>query len=136
MAIAGGHVGMLLNCLKLFVVDLPTQLPVVAWSAGAMSLTERVVLYNDRGPSGVIGSEVWDRGLGRAPRIVAMPHARRRLQMNDPSVLRVLVRRFGDARCLLLDDGATVSLGPNGELPAEARIISDDGLVHTLQENS
>ena len=56
--------------------------------------------------------------------------------MNDPSVLRVLVRRFGDARCLLLDDGATVSLGPNGELPAEARIISDDGLVHTLQENS
>ena len=135
IAIAGGHVGLLLRCLKLFEVNLPTHLPVVAWSAGAMSLTERVVLYNDRGPSGVVGSEVWDRGLGRAPRIVAMPHARRRLQINDPMVLRVLARRFGDARCLLLDDGATVALGPNGELPAEARVIGDDGLVHTLQDN-
>ena len=136
IAIAGGHVGLLLRCLKLFAVELPPQLPVVAWSAGAMSLTERVVLYNDRGPSGVTGSEVWDRGLGRAPRIVAMPHARRRLQMDDPMVLRVLVRRFADARCLLLDDGASVALGPNGELPAEARVISDDGLVHTVQDPS
>jgi len=135
IAVAGGHVGLLLHCLKLFEVTLPAQLPVVAWSAGAMSLTDRVVLYNDRGPSGVIGSEVWERGLGRAPRIVAMPHARRRLQMDDPRVLRVLARRFGDARCLLLDDGATVPLGPDGELPAEARIISDDGFVHTVGES-
>ena len=135
IAIAGGHVGQLLRCLKLFEVNLPPQLPVVAWSAGAMSLTERVVLYHDRGPSGVVGSEVWDRGLGRAPRIVAMPHARRRLRMDDPMVLRVLARRFGDARCLLLDDGARVVLGPNGELPAGARVIGDDGIVHSFGEN-
>jgi hypothetical protein len=134
IAIAGGHVGVLLRCLKLFEVDLPPRLPVVAWSAGAMSLTERVVLYHDRGPGGVVGSEVWDRGLGRAQRIVAMPHARRRLLMDDPMVLRVLARRFGDARCLLLDDGARVALGPKGELPAEARVIGDDGVVHSLGE--
>ena len=109
--------------------------PVVAWSAGAMSLTDRVVLYHDRGPSGVVGSEIWDRGLGRAPRIVAMPHARRRLQMDDPMLLRVLARRFGDARCLLLDDGARVVLGPNGELPDEARVIGDDGIVHSFGES-
>jgi hypothetical protein len=135
IAIAGGHVGLLLRCLKLFEVNLPPQLPVVAWSAGAMSLTERVVLYHDRGPSGVVGSEVWDRGLGRVPRIVAMPHARRRLYLDDPMVLRVLARRFGDARCLLLDDGARVVLGPNGELPAGARVIGDDGIVHLLGES-
>jgi hypothetical protein len=134
VAIAGGHVGVLLRCLKLFEVDLPRQLPVVAWSAGAMSLTDRVVLYNDRGPSGVVGSEVWDRGLGRAPRIVAMPHARRRLKMDDPTVLQVLVRRFGDARCLLLDDGARVDVGPDGELPAGARVIGEDGVVHRVGE--
>ena len=136
LVIAGGHVGLLLRCLKLFEVDPPPEVPVVAWSAGAMSLTERVVLYNDRGPSGVVGSEVWDRGLGRAPRIVAMPHARRRLRMDDPMVLRVLARRFGDARCLLLDDGARVALGPNGELPTGARIIGDDGIVHSVEEDS
>ena len=88
------------------------------------------MLYNDLGPSGVVGSEVWDRGLGRAPRIVAMPHARRRLRMDDPMVLRVLARRFGDARCLLLDDGARVDLGPDGALPDGARVIGDDGVVH------
>jgi hypothetical protein len=134
VAIAGGHVGQLLRCLKLFDVNPTPEQPVVAWSAGAMSLTDRVVLYHDRGPSGVVGSEIWDRGLGRAPRIVAMPHARRRLQMDDPMLLRVLARRFGDARCLLLDDGARVVLGPNGELPDEARVIGDDGMVHSFGE--
>ena len=136
LAIAGGHVGLLLQCLKLFDVSPPPELPVVAWSAGAMSVTERVVLYNDLGPSGVVGSEVWDRGLGRAPRVVAMPHARRRLRMDDPAVLRVLARRFGDARCLRLDDGARVDLGPDGELPGGARVIGDDGLVHTVGETT
>jgi len=135
VAIAGGHVGQLLRCLKLFDVNPAPEQPVVAWSAGAMSLTDRVVLYHDRGPSGVVGSEIWDRGLGRAPRIVAMPHARRRLQMDDPMLLRVLARRFGDARCLLLDDGARVVLGPNGELPDEARVIGDDGMVHRFGES-
>ncbi len=135
VAIAGGHVGQLLRCLKLFDVNPAPEQPVVAWSAGAMSLTDRVVLYHDRGPSGVVGSEIWDRGLGRAPRIVAMPHARRRLQMDDPMLLRVLARRFGDARCLLLDDGARVVLGPNGELPDEARVIGDDGMVHSFGES-
>ena len=132
IAIAGGHVGLLLQCLKLFEVGPAPELPVVAWSAGAMSLTERVVLYNDRGPSGVVGAEVWDRGLGRAPRIVAMPHARRRLRMDDPMVLRVLARRFGDARCLLLDDGAAVEVSPDGELPAGARVIGEDGHLRTF----
>jgi len=134
IVIAGGHVGVLLRCMTLFQVNPPPELPVVAWSAGAMSLTDRVVLYNDRGPSGVTGPEVWDRGLGRAPRIVAMPHARRRLRMDDPMVLQILARRFDDARCLLLDDGARVDLGPNGELPAGARVIGDDGVVHSLAE--
>ena len=132
MVIAGGHVGLLLRCLQLFDIDPPAELPVVAWSAGAMALTDRVVLYNDRGPSGVVGSELWDRGLGRAPRVVALPHARRRLRMDDPSVLRVLVRRFADARCVLLDDGARVDIGTAGELPAGARVIGEDGRVHEL----
>ena len=132
VAIAGGHVGTLLRCLQLFAIALPADRPVVAWSAGAMALTDRVVLYNDRGPSGVVGAEVWDRGLGRVPHVVAMPHARRRLRMDDPSVLQVLVRRFADARCLLLDDGARIDLGPTNELPDGARLIGADGRVHEL----
>jgi hypothetical protein len=132
LAIAGGHVGILLRCLKLFAVQPPADLPVVAWSAGAMALTDRVVLYNDNGPQGRQGAELWDRGLARVHGVVAMPHARRRLRMDDPMILRVFVRRFRDASCLLLDDGSRVDLGPDGALPDGARMLSDYGTVGTV----
>jgi hypothetical protein len=47
-------------------------------------------------------------------------------------VLRVLVRRFANARCLLLDDGARVELGTDGELPVGAPMLSDYGTVGTM----
>ena len=65
LAIAGGHVAYLSRCLRLFAVEPPERLPVIGWSAGAMVLTDLIVLYNDKGPEGVRPSEVWDRGLGR-----------------------------------------------------------------------
>lgn len=126
VAIAGGHVGMLMWCLRLFDVRLPARVPVVAWSAGAMVLTDRVVLYNDNGPQGVRGSEVWDRGLGRVPGIVAMPHARRRLDLDDPLRAEVFVRRFGGT-CLLLDDGARVDLLDDRSVPDGAKVLTATG---------
>ena len=127
VAIAGGHVGILLRCLRLFAVVPSRELPVVAWSAGAMALTERVVLYNDRGPQGVQGAEVWDRGIGRVPNVVAMPHARRRLRLDDPIHAKVLVQRFAPATCLLLDDGTQVEIGADGSVPEDARVLTETG---------
>ena len=127
LAVAGGHVGILLRCLRLFAVVPPPELPVVAWSAGAMAMTERVVLYNDRGPQGVQGAEVWDRGTGRVRDVVAMPHARRRLRLDDPVHAKVFVRRFAPATCLLLDDGTQVELGADGKVPEDARVLTETG---------
>ncbi len=124
---AGGHVGILIRCLRLFAVGPPPELPVVAWSAGAMALTERVVLYNDRGPQGVQGAEVWDRGAGRVRDVVAMPHARRRLRVDDPIRAKVIVHRFAPATCLLLDDGTSVELTPEGRVPEGARVLTETG---------
>ncbi len=123
LAVAGGHVGILLRCLRLFAVVPSPEVPVVAWSAGAMAMTERVVLYNDRGPQGVRGAEVWDRGAGRVRDVVAMPHARRRLRLDDPVHVRVLVRRFAPAACLLLDDGTQVEIDGDGKVPDGARVL-------------
>jgi len=128
LAIAGGHVGILLRSLRLFDVVPPAGLPVVAWSAGAMAMTERVVLYNDKGPLGVQGSELWDRGVGRVPDVVAMPHARRRLRLEDPLRARVFVGRFAPATCLLLDDGVQVAIGDDGRVPDDARRLTADGV--------
>jgi hypothetical protein len=133
LVLPGGHVGTLLRALRLFRIRISDQLPVVAWSAGAMALTERVVLFHDFGPEGAREAEVFDRGLGRVPGIVALPHARRRLRLEDPDRCAVMARRFTDQHCLLLDDGTALELGPQGELPRGARILGIDGAVHEVR---
>jgi len=49
---------------------------------------------------------------------VLLPHARRRLPVDDPVRLGALARRFAPARCVVLDDGGTL---------AAARVIGADG---------
>lgn len=132
LAIAGGHVAQLLRCLKLFAVEPPAGLPVVAWSAGAMAITDHVVLYNDTGPEGVRGGELWDLGLGRVHRIIAMPHARRRLRLDEPDRTQIFVRRFAGSTCLLLDDGTRVRIEDDGRVPDGARILTADGTIGTV----
>lgn len=132
LAIAGGHVGVLGRALRLFAVTAPPELPVVAWSGGAMAVTARVVLFHDHAPTGFSDAEIWDRGLGRAPGIIALPHARRRLRLDDRVRMSVLASRFADATCVLLDDGTRVALAPDGSLPVGTRVLAANGTVTTL----
>jgi hypothetical protein len=115
--------------LRLF--DLRPHLPrtVLAWSAGAMVLCDQVVLFHDFVPHGVAQTEVLGDGLGVVPRVVALPHARRRLRTNDPVRMSVLARRFHPARCLVLDDAVTVRLAEDGGLPPDARVLGGDGTI-------
>lgn len=136
LAIAGGHVGFLSRCLRLFDVSPPASMPVVGWSAGAMVLTDHIVLYNDKSLEGVRPAELWDRGLGRAPGVIAMPHARRRVMLDDEVRNQVLAHRFAPARVVLLDDGSRLALEGDGSLPDQARIITADGTITTLGEES
>ena len=129
LVVAGGHVGDLLRVLHLFHLSphLPPRL--VAWSAGAMALTPRVVLFHDRAAQGASLTEVLDAGLGVVPGLVVLPHARRRLRTDDHPRMSVLARRFAPASCLVLDDGVRVDLGPGGALPPDARLVGDDGRI-------
>ncbi|HEY8430224.1 MAG TPA: hypothetical protein VIL20_17705 [Sandaracinaceae bacterium] len=103
LAIAGGHVATLLNRLRLFgIAELLDDQPIFAWSAGAMALTERVVLFHDNPPQGPGAAEVLDRGLGLAPNVVVLPHPETRLRLDDPERVGVLARRFAPALCLAL----------------------------------
>ena len=134
LVVTGGHVGTLLRALRLFAIRIPDDLPVIAWSAGAMALTERVVLFHDFGPEGAQEAEVFDRGLGRVRGVVALPHARRRLRLDDRDRCAVMARRFTDQHCLLLDDGTALEFGSSGELPSGARILGIDGAIHEMSE--
>ena len=109
LCIAGGHVGILLNRLRLFGLDRWVErLPVIAWSAGAMALSERIVLFHDSPPQGRVNAEVLEAGLGVLPRIVPLPHAKRRLLLDDPIRVGLFARRFGPRLCAALDEGSRI----------------------------
>ncbi|MFL6139407.1 MAG: hypothetical protein ACJ74O_16610 [Frankiaceae bacterium] len=129
LVVTGGHVGELLRVMHLFHVapNLPPR--IVAWSAGAMALTSRVVLFHDAAAQGPAQTEVYDEGLGVVADSVLLPHARRRLRTDDLVRMSVLARRFAPATCVVLDDGARVDLAPEGRLPAGARVVDVDGRI-------
>lgn len=109
LVLAGGHVAILLNRLRLFDLQpLTGRLPWVAWSAGAMALSERVVLFHDSPPQGPGNAEVLESGLGICSGVVPLPHARRRLRLNDPVRVALFARRFSPATCVLLERDAHV----------------------------
>jgi len=110
VVIAGGHVTVLLNRMRAFdVAALFEERPLIAWSAGAMAVSERIVLFHDHPPQGPGDAEVLGPGLGRCPGLVPLPHARRRLRLDDPLRVKLFARRFSPANCVALDDGARVA---------------------------
>ncbi|MFB9235487.1 hypothetical protein ACFFWC_08040 [Plantactinospora siamensis] len=129
VVIAGGHVGDLLTVLHLFHLEPYLPSVVLAWSAGAMALVDRVVLFHDHVPHGVAQTEVLGDGLGVVHGLVPLPHARRRLRTDDPIRMSALARRFAPARCLVLDDGVRIRLEADGSLPTGARVVTADGQV-------
>jgi hypothetical protein len=132
LVVAGGHVGELVRVLHLFHVEPHLPPHVVAWSAGAMALTERVVLFHDRAPQGPAHAEVYDEGLGLVSSAVLLPHARRRLNVDDRTRMGVLARRFAPASCVVLDDGVRVDLTEGRGLPAGTRVVGTDGRLTAL----
>lgn len=132
LVVAGGHVGELVNVLHLFHLRPHVPQTVIAWSAGAMALTERVVLFHDFVPHGVAQTELLGEGLGVIRDLVVLPHARRRLRVDDQVRMSVLARRFDPVPCLVLDDEVRVDLTPDGHLPQDARVLAADGRVTAL----
>lgn len=140
VVLPGGHVGVLLRALRLFEVRLPPDTPVLAWSAGAMALTDAVVLFHDFSPQGSGAAELHGPGLGRLPGLVCLPHARRRLDLDDQPRMRALARRFPGHELVLLDDGTSLSIpaaaagvgGRRTQLPGGARTLTADGTVREV----
>ena len=122
LVVAGGDVGVLAEVLHLFNVAAALQSPVIAWSAGAMALADRIVLFGDRSAYGPGHPEVYGSGLSVVRDVVLLPHAKARLLLDDVSRMAVFARRFAPALCVLLDPGARVELSglPDDSLPDDA----------------
>ena len=145
LVIAGGHVGVLAAVLHLFNVAAALhqgadRSPVIAWSAGAMALADRIVLFGDRSPQGPGHPEVYGSGLSMLRDVVLLPHARSRMLLDDTPRMAVFARRFAPARCVLLDRGTRIELdsgsapgSPGGSWPSGVRVIAEDGRVTGLE---
>jgi len=128
LVVAGGHVGVLAEVLHLFNLAAVVRSPVIAWSAGAMALTDRIVLFGDRAPQGPGHPEVYGSGLSLVRDVVLLPHARARLRLDDAPRMTVLARRFAPARCVPLETGTRIDVG-DGTWPPGVRVIGEDGHV-------
>ena len=133
LVVAGGHVGVLAHTLHLLDVAPPPRSPVIAWSAGAMALTDRIVLFHDRSPQGSGHPEVFGQGLGVLRGVVPLPHARARLLLDDAPRMAVFARRFAPARCVLLENGTRVDTDGDGTCPPGTRVLAGDGRVTSLE---
>ena len=144
LVIAGGHVGVLAEVLHLFNVAAALGRrsggAVIAWSAGAMALADRIVLFGDRAPQGPGHPEVYGSGLSMLRDVVLLPHARARMLLDDTPRMAVFARRFAPARCVLLDRGTRIELdsggapgSPGGSWPPGVRVIAEDGRVTGLE---
>lgn len=130
--VAGGNVAVLLNRLRLFGLGpLLRQRPVFAWSAGAMALSEQVVLFNDTPPQGPGHPEVLDAGLGLVKGVTPLPHASTRLQLDERLRVALFAQRFAPSALTILEDGAAMAF--NGRawstVLGQPRRLGRDGSV-------
>jgi len=136
LMIAGGHVAILLNRLRLFgVTELLTEQALVGWSAGAMVLSERVALFHDSPPQGPGDAEIFGPGLGLCRGVLPLPHASRRLQLEDPVRVGLFARRFAPDLPTALDVGSGILWdGRSWSGLAQTQRLSPDGTLSPFGE--
>ena len=144
VVIAGGHVGVLLGALHMFNlapalahavpdpadprgVHARVDRPVVAWGAGAMALTERVLLFYDDSVVAPGVAEVLMDGLGLTRGLIALPSAADRLDLKDHDRMQTLTHRCRPRVALPLDHGDRVTLTADGRVPDGTRVFGPDG---------
>ena len=119
LLIAGGHVALLRNRMYFFGLHqliqefLAAGKPVFAWSAGAMAITNRIILYYDDPPFGKGIPEVLDTGIGNVPHLILLPHAKTRLRVDNQHRIQQFAQRFAPDICLTLENGALLSWKDN-----------------------
>ncbi|CAN5576464.1 hypothetical protein BH11MYX1_BH11MYX1_21870 [soil metagenome] len=125
LVITGGHVASLLNRLQLFdVLGAAGGKPIIAWSAGAMVLSERIVLFHDYPPYGSDIAQVLDAGFGLVPGFVVLPDARRRINLEARSGIQRFARRMAPSTCVAMDHGARMVF--DEDLQGTAALASAD----------
>lgn len=135
--IFGGNLEALHRCLSFFdlrgafVEALRRGTTFVTVSAGSLLLCERIIIYDDFAQ----GKEfhLFDRGFGLVRSLQIFPHCDDRIQVDDPDNLAYLAHRFGEKRCVGLNEGSYLLLEQDDEDKAVS-FGSEDG-VYVFDRN-
>lgn len=128
LLIAGGHVAILLNRLLIFEPSgWLYDRPIVAWSAGAMALSDQIVLFHDSAAQGPNHAEVMGPGLGCFNGLIALPHANSRIRYEDKARTRLLADRYSPAICAPLEPQMWIERHDDQWRPFQATRIDDRG---------
>jgi hypothetical protein len=135
IVLTGGNVAVLINRLRLFGVDrLLEHSNIVAWSAGAMVLADRIILFHDHAPEGRRDAEILGAGCNAISGFVFLPDARRRLKRADRRRVGLFSRRFAPDVCVALDAGNELQLsGSTIVRVSNARKLCNNGRVAALR---
>ena len=135
IVLTGGNVAVLINRLRLFEVDqLLEDNNIVAWSAGAMALAGRIVLFHDHAPEGRRDAEILCAGCNTVSGYVFLPDAKRRLKKADRRRISFFSRRFAPDQCLALDNGDAMQLRGSALIRSSGvRILGNKGRVSELK---
>ncbi|MBT8136594.1 MAG: Type 1 glutamine amidotransferase-like domain-containing protein [Gammaproteobacteria bacterium] len=135
LVITGGNLAIILNRMRLFgVEELIKDTHVVAWSAGAMALAQRIVLFHDRAPHGRREPEIFGAGFGLLPGFIFFPDAAARLRDKDRARMELLSRRFAPDQCIAMDNGTALHFSGAAVVSASnARRIAKDGGLESFR---
>jgi hypothetical protein len=99
-----------------------------------MAISERVVLFHDLPMHGAGWPELLEEGLAMVKGVVPLPHAHRRLKLDDGVRVALMARRFAPALCAALDDGASLVVQPDGwKAGPGARRLTPEGAVQPME---
>lgn len=131
LAIAGGHVAVLLNRLRMFgIKELLGDHHLIAWSGGAMVTGGRVVLFHESPPEGQGISEVLEMGLQLHSGVLPLPNPKLRLKLDSTFRVGWMSRRHAPLKCVAFDQGEFVSFDGDRWFGAEGTVqLMEDGRV-------
>gem|GEM_PF-1799253 len=108
-----------------FVEALRRGTTFITVSAGSLLMCERIIIYDDFDHGREF--QLFDRGFGMVRSLQIFPHCDDRIQVDDPNNLAYLARRFGERKCVGLNEGSFLLLDQNEELCAQST-GKDDGV--------
>ncbi len=133
IAIAGGHVAVLLNRLRMFgIKEMLGDQHLIAWSGGAMVTGGRVVLFHESPPEGVGISEVLEMGLELHSGVLPLPNPKLRLKLDSAFRVGWMSRRHAPLKCVAFDQGEFACFEGTRWFGAEGTVqLKPDGTVVT-----